>query len=130
MPFEVCDCVGAIARAFVSTSQGDELALNLGASDAAATVGGDAPAAYHGIDSPAHHESVLVAHEDNNAAAFAGPKACRARVVDAHRIDGERASLSEPHQFEWVGAQVNSASDGHLQIPGSQRRAGIYDCEE
>jgi hypothetical protein len=105
------------------------LAFNLRTSDAAAAVRRDAPAANHSVDSPPHHESVFVAHEDDHATSLAGPEARSARVIHAHCIGGERASLSEAHKFKGIDAQVNSASDGHLEIARNERRATVYDGE-
>jgi hypothetical protein len=61
-----------------------------------------------------------VTHEHDHAAAFAGPESRRASVVDAHRIASECASLSKPYEFEWIGAQINPARDGYVQITDSE----------
>src|SRR5215831_17070092 len=84
-----------IAGTVVGTLQGQGLATNLGASNAAAAIGRDAPAANHSVRAQALGLGIFRPHENQKAATFAGQEAAGVAIVDQHLAMGKRAGLGE-----------------------------------
>ncbi len=130
MALEVADRLDAEAGRPVGAGQGEPVAAGLGAGDAAPAVGGVAPAGDGGVAEPALGAGVLVAHQDDHAAALAGPEAVGALVVDPHLGGGERAGLGEADHLERVDAEVDAAGHGDVHPAAEQGVAGGGDGQQ
>src|SRR6185437_16939 len=120
---EVADGLHAEAGLLVGPRDGAAVAGGLRAGDAALAVGALAPAGDGGVAELALRHGVLVAHQDQHAAALAGPEAVGALVVDLHLGLGQGPGLGEADHLERVDAQVHAAGHGRVELAGGQRVA-------
>src|SRR2546421_7391050 len=120
--FKIGDGVGPEAGAAIGAAQRLELAVHLRTGDAAAAIGGNSPAANDCVDAAGLRDGFVVAHEDNETASFARPKASGTCVIDAHFLGSERAGLGKSDDLEWIQAEGNAAREGDVQ--GSRFQGG------
>jgi hypothetical protein len=73
---------------------------------------------------------VSLAHEQKNAAAFAGHHAIGADIVGAHVLFGQRLGLGKANDFKGIKADVHAASEHQVLVALNERIAGEDDAEQ
>src|SRR5262249_49505186 len=91
---------------------------------ASVAVRGNSPAAQHGIRRMMMRYCIFMAHENNHAAAFAGPESGRASIKHPHLLGSKGSQFGKSGKLKRIETEINAAGNGNINIATLQRRAG------
>src|ERR1035438_5201926 len=114
---------GGAPGVLICVVDGPPVAFGLRPGQAALAVRGVAPAGDGRIPELAQPHGVFVPQQHENAAALARPEALRVAVVHLHFLLRQRPGLGEAHHLERIDAEIDTADDGRVDLPGTQRVA-------
>ena len=82
------------------------------------------------MDVAALRDRVFVAHQHDEAAAFAGEEAVRLLVVHPHALLRERRALREADQLERIEREIDAARERDVEVAVDERVARVDDREQ